>query len=194
MQIKHADKKRPALQPASQRPLDAQASFASELAKLRPRLIAYAMRMSRNAVDAEDLAQEAIVKALSNWERFEEGSNLRAWSMTILRNTFLSNMRKKGREVIDTELVSGDLGPVTQGNQEDRIRLQSVSVAFDKLAPSARRTLLLVGAYGLSYERAAKIEGCAIGTVKSRVSRARQTLAQLSGEAFQPIIGVAEAT
>lgn len=184
--LRDADKNisRPGKPRKSQRQESAPDHFISALVKLRPKLVAYAMHISRNAGDAEDLAQETIVKAMSNWRRFDDGSNLSAWAMTILRNTFLSNLRKLRREIVDTDLVTSDIGPVTYGNQEDRVRLRTVSSAFDQLAPAARRTLLLVGAYGLTYERAAEIEGCAIGTVKSRASRARLALAQLSGEAL----------
>ncbi|MEX0760755.1 MAG: sigma-70 family RNA polymerase sigma factor, partial [Tistlia sp.] len=109
------------------------------------------------------------------------GTNLRAWLFTILRNSFYSQLRKRRREVEDVDGVhSGALFVVA--NQVEHIRMREFQNALGKLPEEQREALIMVGAAGYSYEETAQICGCAVGTVKSRVNRARRKLAALLGE------------
>jgi len=150
--------------------------FQSGLLGQAPALTAYANGLSRDWAYAEDLVQDTLVKALQNRDKFADGTNLKAWLFTILRNTFLSDIRRKSREVIDSEYVHSDAGPSSPAGQEGAIQFQEVSAVLAKLPSALRRTLIMVGAEGHTYEDAANLEGCAIGTIKSRVSRARSFL------------------
>jgi len=150
------------------------------LVELMPNLRAFARSLCSNPARADDLVQDALVKALANIERFEPGTNLRAWMFTILRNTYYSDLRKKRREVEDTE--GQHAARLADGpNQHGVVDLEDFKVAFAKLNNDHREVLTLVGAFGLPYEEAAEICGCAVGTVKSRVNRARKRLAELLG-------------
>lgn len=146
-----------------------------------PSLRAFAMSLCGNATRADDLVQETLVKAWANFSSFQEGSNLKAWLFTILRNEFYSQMRKKGREVEDAdgELTSrlSDLG-----RQEGHLDLEDMKRALLELPAEQREAIILVGASGMSYEEAAEVCQTAVGTVKSRVSRARSKLAELLHE------------
>ena len=124
--------------------------------------------------------QETLLKAWSNSNSFIPGTNMRAWLVTILRNTYYSQYRKRGREVSDTDgIYSGQLA--TPPNQEASVDMADFQVALQKLAPEHRDVLLMVGASGLSYEETAEICGVAVGTIKSRLNRARARLADLLG-------------
>jgi RNA polymerase sigma-70 factor (ECF subfamily) len=124
--------------------------------------------------------QDTLVKALANVDRFEPGSNLRAWLFTILRNHYYSQLRKMRREVEDAD---GKLAAriAVRPDQDGSVDLEDFKAAFVQLAPDHREVLTLVGASGCSYEEAAQICGCAVGTIKSRVNRARRKLADLLG-------------
>jgi RNA polymerase sigma-70 factor, ECF subfamily len=145
-----------------------------------PHLRAFALSLSNNATKADDLMQDTLLKAWANSKTFEPGSNLRAWLFTILRNTYFSAYRRRGREVQDTEgYYSARIG--VPAEQEGAIDLADFRVALAKLPDEQREAVTLVGASGLSYEEAAEVCGVAIGTIKSRVNRARTRLAQLLG-------------
>jgi RNA polymerase sigma-70 factor (ECF subfamily) len=120
------------------------------------------------------------MKAWANLARYEAGTNLRAWLFTILRNTFYSEHRKHRLEIEDAD---GHLaaGLSTPARQNDHMDFEDFRVALQQLAPDQREALILVGASGLSYEEAAEICGCAVGTIKSRVNRARGRLGELLG-------------
>ncbi len=120
------------------------------------------------------------MKAWANLSRYEAGTNLRAWLFTILRNTFYSEHRKHRLEIEDAD---GHLaaGLSTPARQNDHMDFEDFRVALLQLAPDQREALILVGASGLSYEEAAEICGCAVGTIKSRVNRARGRLGELLG-------------
>ena len=143
-----------------------------------PNLRAFAMSLSGNLDRADDLVQETLLRALANIDSFEPGTNLPAWLFTILRNTFRTEYRKRRREVEDAD---GRYASTLMAYpvQHSRIELEEFRRALDKLTADQREALILVGASGFSYEQAAKICGCAVGTVKSRVNRARIKLAQL---------------
>ncbi len=122
--------------------------------------------------------QEAILKGLTHLDRFQPGTCMRAWLFTILRNHFHTEHRRRRREVEDVDGAFSSRVPVLpdQGSQLDMSDLQE---ALAKLKPEHREALLLIGAQGLSYEETARICGTNVGTIKSRVNRARTRLAEL---------------
>lgn len=139
---------------------------------------AFAMSLTRNSSEADDLVQDTIVKAWSNIGKFEPGTNMRAWLFTILRNTFYSLKRKRSREVADSD---GEMaaGLSEKPRHDGKLALTDFAKAFYQLPDEQREALLLVGASGFSYEDAAGMCGCAVGTVKSRANRGRKRLAEL---------------
>lgn len=145
---------------------------------LIPSLRAFAWSLSRNAADADDLVQETLTKAWTYRERFEAGTNLRAWLFTIQRNSWYSALARRKREVADEEGRHA-AGLTSEGAQEWTVELGRLRSAMDDLPPAHREAIVLVGAAGLSYEEAAEIAGCALGTIKSRVNRARNRLAEV---------------
>ncbi|NAZ35341.1 RNA polymerase sigma factor [Rubellimicrobium sp. CFH 75288] len=149
-----------------------------ELIAHLPAMRAFALSLTRNASAADDLVQDTVVKAWSNFDRFEAGTNMRAWLFTILRNTFYSSRRRTVREVSDSDgtLVSS---LAEKPAHDGRLQLQDFVRAFQQLPVEQREALQLVGASGFSYEEAAEMTGVAVGTVKSRANRARVRLAQL---------------
>ncbi len=150
----------------------------AELVTLVPQLRAFARTFHRDAARADDLVQETVLKAWSNAEKFREGTSLKAWMFTILRNTFLSERRKMVREVEDVDgYHAGNLSE--RPRHDDKLQFQDFAEALSQLSDDHREALVLVGAAGFSYEEVAEICGCAVGTVKSRVNRARARLAEL---------------
>ena len=143
-----------------------------------PSLRAFAISLSGNGDRADDLVQETLLRALANIDSFQPGSNLPAWLFTILRNLFRSDYRKRRREVEDAD---GSYAKTlkTQPAQNAHLEFEEFRAALDKLPQDQREALILVGASGFSYEDAAAICGCAVGTIKSRVNRARTRLADL---------------
>jgi RNA polymerase sigma-70 factor (ECF subfamily) len=149
-----------------------------ELIAAIPRLRAFAFSLCRNADRADDLVQQTLVKAWANMKSFEPGSNIAAWLYTILRNEFYSEFRKLRHEVADTDgMFAARLA--SYPTQDSHMDFQDFRTALFKLADDHREALMLIGASGLSYEDAAQLCGCAVGTMKSRVHRARAKLAEL---------------
>jgi RNA polymerase sigma-70 factor (ECF subfamily) len=143
-----------------------------------PGLRAFAISLSGNVDRADDLVQETLLRALANIDSFEPGTNMSAWLFTILRNLFRSEYRKRRREVEDGDgRLAANLK--SQPEQPSRLEFDEFRTALAKLPPDQREALILVGASGFSYEEAAQICGSAVGTIKSRVNRARTRLAQL---------------
>jgi RNA polymerase sigma-70 factor (ECF subfamily) len=155
-------------------------NLQKELAQLVPNLRAFARSLCGNTDQADDLVQETLVKAWRSRDSFAEGSNLKAWLFTILRNTFLSERRKRKFEVHDTD---GKLAMQlsVKGEQSGHMDLIDFAKAFATLPAEQREALILVGAEGFAYEDAALMCGCAVGTIKSRVNRARVKLAEMLG-------------
>ena len=122
--------------------------------------------------------QETLLRALANIESFQPGTKMSAWLFTILRNLFRSEYRKRRREVEDSDGSYADTLK-SQPEQTGHVEFEEFRKALDQLPDDQREALILVGASGFSYEEAAEICGCAIGTIKSRVNRARTRLAQL---------------
>jgi RNA polymerase sigma-70 factor (ECF subfamily) len=143
-----------------------------------PGLRAFAISLCGNVDRADDLVQEALLRALANIHSFQPGTNMSAWLFTILRNHFRSEYRKRRREVEDTDGHYAE-SLTSHPEQHGQLELSEFRGALAKLPEEQREALILVGASGFSYEEAANICGCAVGTIKSRVNRARTRLAEL---------------
>ena len=150
----------------------------AELIDHLPALRAFALSLTREGAAADDLVQDTIVKAWTNMDKFQAGTNLRAWLFTILRNTFYSARRKTKREVSDSDGIHA-ARQATRPEHDGRLAMRDFRVAFAQLPDEQREALILVGASGFSYEEAAGMTGVAIGTVKSRANRGRRRLAEL---------------
>ncbi|MDF0600846.1 RNA polymerase sigma factor [Psychromarinibacter sp. C21-152] len=143
-----------------------------------PAMRAFAVSLTRDAASADDLVQDTIVKAWKNFDKFQEGTNLRAWLFTILRNTFYSDLRKSKREVADADgAMAATLSE--KPHHDGRLAMADFEKVFGELPVEQREALILVGASGMSYEDAAETCGVAIGTIKSRVNRGRARLIEL---------------
>jgi RNA polymerase sigma-70 factor (ECF subfamily) len=127
---------------------------------------------------ANDLVQETLMKAWAHREKFVPGTNFKAWLFTILRNTYFSNLRRSRREIQDVDGLHASLisSPPEQNGHLD---LKDFARALEQISPDQREALILVGAEGFSYEEVAAVCGCAVGTVKSRVNRARNKIAEI---------------
>jgi RNA polymerase sigma factor (sigma-70 family) len=156
------------------------AAFRQDLNEALPGLRAFAMSLVPNETRADDLVQETLLKAWANQKRFLAGTNLKAWLCTILRNQFYTECRKRKREVedVDDAAAAQLTAPAAQEHGSD---LKTVWQHIGRLPALQREALLLVGAQGLTYEAAAEVMGCEVGTAKSRVSRARALLAERLG-------------
>ena len=145
-----------------------------------PAMRAFAISLTRNATLADDIVQDAVIKAWTNFNQFQPGTNLRAWLFTILRNVLYSHYRKHTREVEDVDGVMAAKLAVKPAH-DGRIMLDEVQRAFVHLPVEQREVLILVGASGFSYEEAAEMCGVSLGTIKSRMARGRRALATLLG-------------
>ena len=143
-----------------------------------PSLRAFAISLCGNIDRADDLVQETLLRALSHIDSFEPGTNMPAWLFTILRNLFRSEYRKRRREVEDADGSYAE-SLTSLPNQTSHLELDEFRRALHLLPADQRESLILVGASGFSYEEAAHICGCAVGTIKSRVNRARTRLAEI---------------
>lgn len=149
-----------------------------EIVEHIPALRAFALSLTRNGALADDMVQDSLVKAWTKIHLYQQGTNMRAWLFTILRNTYYSNRRKAGREVADVDGVLTD--QLSEKPAHDgRLQMADFRVAFAKLNDEQREALTLVGALGFSYEEAAETCGVAVGTIKSRTNRARARLSEL---------------
>ncbi|MDA0820629.1 MAG: sigma-70 family RNA polymerase sigma factor [Proteobacteria bacterium] len=159
--------------------------FKRELEEVIPHLRAFARGLCGRPDMADDLVQEALLKAWAAQERFEPGTSMRAWTFVILRNAYLTDMRRnRFRGEYDENVAERIL--TAPASQEEPIHLSDLHRALLTLPPERREALLLVGAGGFSYEEAANICGCAIGTIKSRVGRARAALTSMMEEGSIP--------
>jgi RNA polymerase sigma-70 factor, ECF subfamily len=160
-------------------------SLRDQILAAIPSLRAFAISLTGNRDRADDLVQDAILRAWANIDRFERGTNLNAWLFMILRNRFHSEYRMRKREVEDADgAYAARLK--THPDQQTRLDFEDFRAALTTLPLDKREALLLVGAQGMSYEEAAAMCQVAVGTVKSRVNRARSKLAyllDLTGEA-----------
>ncbi|AKM08925.1 sigma-70 family RNA polymerase sigma factor [Croceicoccus naphthovorans] len=149
--------------------------FKKELTAVIPHLRAFARGLCGRPDLADDLVQEALMKAWAAQERFQPGTSMRAWTFVILRNAYLTDMRRNRFRADYDETVAERILTAPAG-QEGPIHLSDMHRALLTLPPERREALLLVGAGGFSYEEAAEICNCAVGTIKSRVGRARAAL------------------
>jgi RNA polymerase sigma-70 factor (ECF subfamily) len=149
-----------------------------ELVTHLPAMRAFALSLTRNGATADDMVQDTVVKAWTNIDKFQAGTNMRAWLFTILRNTYYSSRRKAKREVADIDGVFTERLSV-KPEHDGKLQMSDFKVAFEQLPDEQREALVLVGASGFSYEEAAEMCGVAIGTIKSRANRGRARLAEL---------------
>ncbi len=150
-------------------------AFKAELGTLIPHLRAFARTLTGDPTSADDLAQEAMMKAWDARASYQMGTNMKAWTFMILRNQFYSEKRRSWRQTqLDQEAAERTL--IAVDDPEAPVALDELRLALATLPPEQREALVLVGAGGFAYEEAADICRCAVGTVKSRVSRARKAL------------------
>jgi RNA polymerase sigma-70 factor, ECF subfamily len=157
--------------------------FRDQLVALLPSLRAFARGLCGNREMADDLAQDTMMRAWAARTSYTQGSNFRAWMFMIMRNQFYTTIRKNSRMTsLDPEVAERVL--VVAAAQQNGINVDDVAKALQKLPAEQREVLLLIGANGMSYEEAAEVIGCAIGTVKSRLARGRTALtAMIDGPA-----------
>jgi RNA polymerase sigma-70 factor (ECF subfamily) len=154
---------------------ESEAAFKADLVALIPHLRAFARTLCGDAAAADDLAQDAVLKAWDARSSFQMGTNMKAWTFMILRNQFYSEKRRSWRQTqLDQDAAERTL--VATDDPEAPVALDEMRLAMGMLPSEQREALILVGAGGFAYEEAADICGCAVGTVKSRVSRARRAL------------------
>lgn len=152
--------------------------FRAQLIAAIPSLRAFGMSLTARGDRADDLVQETLMKAWKHHDSFQPGTNMKAWLYTILRNEFYTQIRKRKREVEDADGVySGRV--MVPAEQNGHLDMSDLRIALDKLPADQREAVILVGASGFSYEEAAEICSVAVGTVKSRVNRARARLTVL---------------
>ena len=161
----------------------------AEMSSLR----AFGVSLCGDKERADDLVQETLFKAWNHLDSFHEGTNLKAWLFTILRNTYFSERRKRRREVEDAD-GSYAAQLATPPEQHGHMDMQDFRAVLARLPDDQREALILVGAAGFSYEEAAQISGCPVGTIKSRVNRARVRLAEMLGLAADVDFAPAAAT
>jgi len=152
-----------------------------------PDLRAFAIALSGKVDRADDLVQETLVRAMANISSFQPGTNMSAWLTTILRNLFVSAYRKRRYEVQDTDgLHFGNL--IVPPEQHSRLEFDEFREALATLPLEQRETLLLIGECGFSYEEVSTICESPVGTIKSRVNRARTHLSKLLGRQLDPAL------
>ena len=160
-------------------------AFEAELIALIPHLRAFGRTLSGSSTQGDDLAQDTLAKALAHRESFEMGTNMKAWTFMILRNLFYSDKRRSWRSTpLDPEVAERTL--VSVDNPTSAIELDELRRALSMLPEDQREALILIGAAGMSYEEVSAIVGAAVGTIKSRVSRARDRLALIYAEGEIP--------
>jgi len=148
-----------------------------DIVALLPDLRAFARFMCREREAADDLVQNTILMALDKQSQFAEGTNLKGWLFTIMRNRFYSDLRaQRRRPATVDDSATAPLAAVD--NPEATLALKELSAALWQLTPQSREALILIGAGGFSYDEAAKLCDCSVGTLKARVSRARKLLSE----------------
>lgn len=153
----------------------------TDVVKLIPALRRFARRFERRSEDADDLVQETLLKAIANADKFEEGTRLKSWLFTIMRNTYMTRYATSKRLQVgipDRE----DLLPIVAASQEWVVRAHEFERAFDEMPRHYREVVELVIFQGESYDDVAERICCPVGTVKSRVNRAKQHLAGVLGD------------
>lgn len=151
--------------------------FCQQLIDCLPHLRAFARVLCRHHDNVDDLVQDAVVRALAAANQFQEGTNFKAWMFTILRNQNITNFRRQ--QIMPVSLDDMNYEAAQPAPQEDALVMEDLDNAVKRLSPVRREALILVVVHGLSYEEAAAVCGCAIGTFKSRVARARAELQEM---------------
>ena len=159
--------------------------FKDQLAAVIPHLRAFGRSLSGSRDLADDLVQETLLKAWAARKRFQAGTNMRAWTFIILRNLFLSQMRRARFKGEWDDITAAKI-LAAPASQDRHIELGDMQRALMQLPQPQREALILVGAGGFAYEEAAEICGCAVGTIKSRVARGRVALEQLMSGLAMP--------
>ncbi len=182
----------PGAQSGGQKPGTVDRSLHPQIEALIPRLRRYARAMVRDPVAADDLVQDCLVRALGKLHQWEKGTDLRAWLFTILHNQHVSLARQAARQRDSSELQKYKTGLALSPNQTVRLELRDLVRAFAKLPEEQRSVILLVGLEGMSYDQAASVVNLPVGTVRSRVSRGRETLRMMtelfpSGHSRSPV-------
>ena len=155
-----------------------EADFRADLLAVTPSLRAFALSLVGDRDRADDLVQDTILRALQKQDQFEPDTKLQAWLFTILRNLFYSDYRRRKREVEDVDgLYAAKLSTLPE--QPGCAEFETLRSALARLSDEQREAVLLVGAQGYSYEQVAELCGAPLGTIKSRVNRARKRLAEL---------------
>lgn len=155
--------------------------FKTELLSVIPHLRAFARSLTGHADMADDLVQETLMKAWAARDRYAPGTRMKSWTFVILRNSYLTQLRR-ARFTAETDDDTIHRMLTTPADQDHYLHLSDVQRGLLELPSTQREALILVGAGGFSYEEAAEICGCAIGTVKSRVARARVALEKIVSE------------
>ncbi|TPI77995.1 sigma-70 family RNA polymerase sigma factor [Mesorhizobium sp. B2-8-9] len=153
----------------------------TSIVALIPALRAFARTFCREAYDADDLVQETLTKGLANLDKFEPGTRLKSWLFTIMRNTHYTRVKAAAREAPGL-LDCASSRPISEPSQDWSVQSREVHQAIQKLPSHQREVLMLIGVLGFSYEETAEICGCAVGTVKSRLNRARAGVLEFLGE------------
>jgi RNA polymerase sigma-70 factor (ECF subfamily) len=173
----------------SQPPHESEFDFRQELVSHLPHLRAVARTLTGHRDRADDLVNDTILKALSAEDQFQPGTHLKAWLMTILRNHYINGLRRSRIEVETVAEIPETILP-SAPNQEHVVEVNEVASALQQMSLEHREILVLVSAAGLSYEEAAEVCDCAVGTIKSRLNRARaelkRVLAKFHGLAGEP--------
>lgn len=152
--------------------------WRAEVVSLMPALRGFALSLTRDSADADDLVQETLLKAWSHRSQFQADTNLRAWLFTILRNTFYSAVSsdRRHREILARNPA---IEVMAEPEQEWAIAGADIHLAFQELPEQHQTALRMIATDGMSYEEASEATGCAVGTVKSRVNRARTRLLEV---------------
>ena len=156
-------------------------AFEKQLINVLPDLRAIARMMTRDGTAADDLVQDTVIRALRAFRKFEPGSNMKAWAFRIMHNCHINVVRR--RRLIAVGDMIDDWQQASPA-QEDSIELKEVLRAVDRLAPAHREVIMLVRAGGVSYNDAAAIMSCKLGTIKSRLNRADAALREALGDEY----------
>jgi RNA polymerase sigma-70 factor, ECF subfamily len=168
-------------QPSSSEPSAVNQRLHSEIEALIPRLTRYARVLTRDTVAADDLVQECLTRALGKIHLWEQGTDLRAWLFTILHHQHVSHARRDARQRASIRLQKDNPGVTLSPNQTVRLELRDLERAIAQLPEEQRSVILLVGLKGMRYDEAAAAVNLPVGTVRSRVSRGRETLRAMTG-------------
>ena len=158
-----------------------QLGHEGEIVDLIPALQAFARTLCRSRADADDLVQETLVRAIAKLDSFEPGTRLKSWLFTIMRNAFFTRLAKDRRQPLGVVDCASSRA-VQESPQEWSASFSELTAALGRLPPPQREVVVLIGMLGESYEETAAICGCAVGTVKSRLNRARAALMRDFGE------------